>query len=326
VRSSHLMDRFMEARFDQMGPAMRALAARRLGVNTTLPRIMAEMLRSYGHVGSVHRRLSETSAWDFVSVLVEAGGQRVKREEAFEELAARVATWFPLDETAEGWRVEPEVAHAMARWVHTERYAYATLLGRADEETVAGLLRRFDIAPTGSVTGRRVDLITRLLAEPRSAPSLRTLAEETVRRGPLPADRVAGVRIPEDFHGLAFDLTLRDGTVCRVVPREVIEALGVDSSPLAAQALEQEAPTETRLRIPTAMRTGAILHFVTPKDCDQALRIEAFSEVVLYRLDPCRVATREECDHRRALTILQRAGFAGEEDERRVGEVRDASR
>lgn len=189
----------MERRFEQMGPAMRVLAARRLGINTTQPRIMAEMLRSRSHVGSAYRRLSETRAWEFVSVLVEHGGDWVPRHPVLESLSSRLREWLPFEEeTTKGWRVEPEVAHAMARWVNTERFSLVTLLGRADEDSLAALLATYGIPARGAFTRRLtrlVDLIVASAASERAA--LVPIAEETMRRGVIDSARIAGVRIPE---------------------------------------------------------------------------------------------------------------------------------
>lgn len=300
-----------EALFASRSLAVRNLTVRRIGLPSVSPPVVAARMRTPVHAATVLRRLEDHGSGRLLRLLVELGGGALARRDELELDASRLRGWFPWEETETTWTIGADVAAAMAPGAVWERFSVITLLARMDDPTLFSWARRMGVA-TSWARGAVVRDLARLLVA-SDAPltdEVRAGAERAITERRVRADLIEQIAPIEGTGGRVFSLVVKGLGELRVTPREIAAGLGL---PVAEVELERVKPTTAvapaPIRLPSWARVGGLLTFSTARIADDAMRVDDFREVVLYRLDERRIVTRDDCEPRRALQILAQHGI-----------------
>lgn len=299
--------------FDLLASLPRAeqgLGAYRWGIAPSTPRVLAARLLDPALAVRVARRGIDAGAPQLVPLLVEHGGATVPRSHALEPEAERLAGWFPMHATDEGWSVPRDYAAAAASVGERERFFAATLVARLDGTQRAALADALGL-PAQSTASYRLQHTVERVATAAADPSLVAHAKALGTLQSIRASDIASVDVDLQSAGLKFTVRFVDGDSVNVCPREQAEALGERFNPVhvttvAAVMTDREMPA---VRVPAFQEIGALVRFSTSRAAEEAAALAEFRGVVARRIDDTTVATRPSFGPARARDLLLQLGF-----------------
>lgn len=294
----------------RMSRAQRSLSAQRWGLESGPAAVLAERAMAPDVAQRLFHLLGHAGAPNLTRMLVENGGASLPQRDDLSSEASVLRDWGLLVEDGDAWALPTDLALAMDRCRHHERYFLGTLLAGLGPKDVQSLAEELGTPLAGSPVRSLAQLRNTVMGTAADADfsDIRAAAETASSLEPAELPRVGAIRLVAGHYGRLFVVNL-DGVDYTVAPREIAHAMGYRFVDATVEGLRPETVALNDVPTLTVEPVSALLQFSTHAMLQEALRNARFGELVLEVVGDRRVLLKEGLSAPVIRDALLRLGF-----------------